>query len=385
MKFFVLKFINLIINIISKIIPKNKQILLFIGNNNSFNSNSKYLFNYLSRYSNFVCYWVSYTRNLDQRLKNKNIKSLYYYNPFNWIIFLRAYCVFGIGLTKPNFYGALNDNTLAINLWHGFGPRSTNGSHNISKKKILLKIKEWDFFASPNEFIKNKVWIDQFKIDSDKVLKIKLKPNFNRNFFNINFYEKIKSLKKHNKLILYAPTWRKTYKKSFPLIDLLTRDKKKLNNFFSKNNLKLVISSHVNYEKNFEKEIFNNLDFVIKIPSSEIIDVNEIINICDCVITDYSSIATDSLLIEKPVYYFLNDYNFYKNKIGLLEDFKKILPGLEIKNINDFYKFFSKNYKINTKLKKVLKTNIKNYLNKYNGDKKNDIQNLINLLKKKIN
>jgi CDP-glycerol glycerophosphotransferase len=382
MKFFLLKFLKIILRVISNNIPKNKKILLFIGNNKSFNSNTKYLFNYLSKYSEFICYWISFTKNLDRNLKKKNIKSLYYYHPKSWLIFLRSYCVFGVGLTKPDFNGALNNKTLSINLWHGFGPRSTNGAHNYPKKKILNKINEWDFFASPNKFVNDNVWIKQFKINPKKVIKINLNPNLNKNLFNINFYKKIKVLKKNNRLILYAPTWRQSYKKSFPLMDLLLKDINLLNNFFKKNQLKLIISSHINYEKNFNKKIYKNLDFIIKIPSNELSDINEIINICDYVITDYSSIATDAIRIKKPVYYFLNDYNFYRNEIGLLEDFKKVLPGLEIKSGKDFYKFFSKNYKINQNIQKKIKRNIKTYLNKYSAIKKNNVQNLINLLKR---
>ena len=41
---------------------------------------------------------------------------------------------------------------------------------------------------------------------------------------------------------------------------------------------------------------------------------------CDMIITDYSSIAVESTLLEKPLYFFLYDYDDYNSKNGLIMD-----------------------------------------------------------------
>ena len=381
---FFLQILSFFLKILSKNFTKKNNILLFIGNDKSYNSNSRYLFEYLSNKKKLKCYWVSFTRKADDHIKNKKLKTLYYYNPFNWLIIIRARFVFGIGLSRPILHGMLAHNCICINLWHGFGPRSTNGAHNYPKKKILYKIKEWDYFASPTKFIKKKVWKNQFNIDEKKIINFKITPSSKWYSTDINFYKKIKNLKKKYKLLMYAPTWRQSYKRNFPLFEYLFKDIDYLDNYLSKNRIKLIISSHKKYESFFQNDTFRNVKNIIKVPVDERIDINYVVKNIDYLITDYSSIATDALILKKPVYYFLNDYDYYRKNIGFLEDFKRHLPGIEMKNTNDFYKYFSiKNKSLNKNSKKI-QMNIKNYLAKYSGNNKRELKDLLKILYDRI-
>ena len=54
----------------------------------------------------------------------------------------------------------------------------------------------------------------------------------------------------------------------------------------------------------------------------------------DLLISDYSSIITDFLLLKRPIIFHIPDYEYYNN-YGLNVDFKSFLPGKEILNLID--------------------------------------------------
>ena len=62
----------------------------------------------------------------------------------------------------------------------------------------------------------------------------------------------------------------------------------------------------------------------------------ELIGISDGLLSDYSSVAVDYLLLDRPLGYVLADYNIYKEKRGFVfEDPLEYMPGEKIYNVCD--------------------------------------------------
>ena len=79
--------------------------------------------------------------------------------------------------------------------------------------------------------------------------------------------------------------------------------------------------------------------------TSDILDANDIplykfVALSDGLISDYSSIAIDYLLVDKPIAFTLDDYDLYKESRGFVfENPLDYMPGHHIYNFNDLRVF----------------------------------------------
>ena len=123
------------------------------------------------------------------------------------------------------------------------------------------------------------------------------------------------------KVILYAPTWRdssdggENYSIAPPMDIALWRKK------LSKDYVLLFRAHHLTTKSmNLEYD-----DFVINGSLEQ--NVNTVLVASDILITDYSSIAYDYSILERPIVDFAYDYEEYKNTRGLNEELEVMFPG----------------------------------------------------------
>lgn len=137
-------------------------------------------------------------------------------------------------------------------------------------------------------------------------------------------------LENDKKVVLYAPTWRGTLGSPEMETEQLIEEIR----FLSKLNCRLLFRGHYFVES----AIYESALGSCVVP--EDINSNELLSIVDILITDYSSIAFDFMATGRPILYYLNDYEKYKNERGLYFDVGS-LPGLaaydieSLKNILD--------------------------------------------------
>ena len=149
-----------------------------------------------------------------------------------------------------------------------------------------------------------------------------------------------------NKVILYAPThrdagrWKDNVHRSafFPFIDFEIR---KLQVFLEKNNAIMLLRTHdsenkfkIKNQSQTESIVDNNRIFYFSHPV--LLDVNEILPAVDLLITDYSTIAIDFLLCNKPIIYV--PYDLEKYHRGIILDFNRWTPGKKVLGFIDFIK-----------------------------------------------
>ncbi|QZA89095.1 CDP-glycerol glycerophosphotransferase family protein [Salinarchaeum sp. IM2453] len=65
-------------------------------------------------------------------------------------------------------------------------------------------------------------------------------------------------------------------------------------------------------------------------------DVNELLAITDILVTDYSSIYKDFMLVDRPMIFIPYDYDEYKTEKGLLYDYFDTIPGPAVDSQKDF-------------------------------------------------
>lgn len=62
----------------------------------------------------------------------------------------------------------------------------------------------------------------------------------------------------------------------------------------------------------------------------------------DFLITDYSSIYIDYLLLDRPIGFIPYDYDEYNNDRGFLFEYSGVTPGMRISTYKDLINFFSR-------------------------------------------
>lgn len=149
---------------------------------------------------------------------------------------------------------------------------------------------------------------------------------------------------KNKKYILYAPTWRHYEEvKLFPFIN----DNESFilfNKRLEELDIIILLRLHPRFEFNVKKYITNN---IINFNSNLCEDISEALSQTDALITDYSSIYCDYLLLNKPVAVIPYDLTRYEKEIGFSHDYYDIFPDTIISTEDDFI-LFCENIKNNT-------------------------------------
>lgn len=141
-------------------------------------------------------------------------------------------------------------------------------------------------------------------------------------------------VKDDQKVLLYAPTWRGGLNKRYFDFERLENDILEL----QKSNFKILVSVHHEIEHLFDNEQLKDVLF----PSY--MEINELLPIVDVLITDYSSVMFDFMVLERPIICYVYDYEYYKQERGLyfnvdeithhvcktIEDVKEVLNSKDL-------------------------------------------------------
>jgi CDP-glycerol glycerophosphotransferase (TagB/SpsB family) len=146
----------------------------------------------------------------------------------------------------------------------------------------------------------------------------------------------------HKKIILFVPTFRMGYSKTQGSKNLSNIfgfeefDAKTFNDFLSNNNILFVYKLHPN-EEAFYSEYTDLIspDFSFRLNDQILtengLDFYEIVNCADILITDYSGIFIDYLLLDRPIIFAPIDLeNYTKTRNFLYSPFNEWTPGKKV-------------------------------------------------------
>ena len=133
--------------------------------------------------------------------------------------------------------------------------------------------------------------------------------------------------------VLYAPTWRQYAKvELFPFADY---DIQNLQSFLAENKIKIYIRFHPAYEEDIPKDLLD-LDNVSLFSAKQYPEVMDYLNLFDVLITDYSSIYFDYMLLERPLIFLPYDLEEYEKNVGFTMDYNQYTPGDKPDTFEDF-------------------------------------------------
>lgn len=334
----IIKAIMLFIDIITFLYPiKNNRITFlsrgFSGSNTFAFKKSKYYDSLVEKYDVF---FVNESKGNSKNLLDKVKK---YYN-LSKLINTSKIIVSTHGGRKRK------KNTINIDLWHGVPLKTMRLMDKNEKNKSFLK--NTDYLASNNDF--NSTILNAcFGLSTENYIQI----GNPRNDLLINS-DGLKNLStlfgngfENKKKIFVFPTYRSRKKADdgeYNYENFFGFDRfeyKSFNEFLKSQNIVVFIKLHPNDEEKVLNKIEKNSVENIKVITGKIlkdnnIDLYEILNSCDLLITDYSSIYFDFLILDRPIIFNPVDLNTYRKKRGfLLEPYDFWTPGPKVYNQED--------------------------------------------------
>lgn len=135
----------------------------------------------------------------------------------------------------------------------------------------------------------------------------------------------ILGLKGDRKLLLYAPTYRDAHQDASDL-QFKEEDEIKLGEILEKHNAILGIRDHP-FSNATSFPYLRQCKLAVPVPIKIISNTNFLLTFVDILITDYSSIWVDFLLLRRPIIGFCPDLDSYLRQRGFIYDFKNIFPG----------------------------------------------------------
>ena len=194
--------------------------------------------------------------------------------------------------------------------------------------------------------------VSQYTVEEDQVLALGL-PRNDLLFENTGSVSRLVSnIGDYSKVILWAPTFRRHHGKervdcnlSYPLglpILCSEADAAELNRVLAEEKMLLIIKPHPSSDLSVIKEQkLSNVIFLYN-PDLEAANVqlNELLAQTDAMITDYSSIYYDYLLVDRPLALTLDDYDAYGTQKGFAFDEPlDVLKGQYVYNLSDLCDF----------------------------------------------
>lgn len=342
----------------SFLIPRSEKRMAFGSYRGGFTDNSKYLFIYIATHCAEidVC-WLSTNRNTIQLLRSLGLPAYWVLSPIGAWKALRAKYWFVSAYTSDIMY-CLSGNAIVINLWHGvglkyceFNIRSGPLADRYVKQTFKERFYHPESFRRPEYVVsstafQSTMFASAFRVPLEKCLNIGYPRNqiltwpkdqiraFMQKYEPQDTLRLIERMEQYSKVYIYMPTWRDSQ------LEVFTQqfDLDALNNEMIAQNALMLLKPHPNTRTN-DISGYSNIVLV-----NRTTDVYGVLPFTDVLITDYSSILYDYLLIpNKEVILFLYDYNEYVRDRDFYYPFDENVVGKKVYSFAEMLKSIETN------------------------------------------
>ncbi len=345
------KILNIAVNILYSILKQNNNKIVFTSFPD-FSGNSFTMFIYiLNNHDIYENIWlVSRTEKEVFRKIVKNYSTNYNYKVYtkNSIIGFYHFLTSRFVFHTHGVYNKLGiiKNHKIVNLWHGMPIKKIGLLESIHSGNIIYS----NFHLSTSATYQ-KIISKAFGVTQNKVLNLGQPSNdlLLSNKFNIH---KIFNNNNNYKSILWMPTYRKSVlgdirvdgEKNSVLDFFNESSLNEFNTFFKEVDAICYIKLHPMDYMNVDD--FNKYSNIIFLDNHKLnkkgINLYSILNSVDILLTDFSSIYIDFLLLDKPIGFVFSDFIEYNNSRGFIfENPKDFMPGKIISSKNQLVTFLT--------------------------------------------
>ena len=322
---------SLFFNLLKYLLKTDNKLILFSSySGRKYDDSPKYIYEKMLndiRFSKMRFVWAFIDKNEFSYVKSEkvNINSFKY-----WILALKARCwITNVGIERGlNVKGR---NVFYLNTWHGTPIKKIGNDISYINNNFSTNVKQWqlDILLSQSSY-EAEIYSRVFGIPATKIKLIGYPRNdvlLYNECFNISKIKELLGVDFRKKVILYAPTFRESMMDengNFLSCPPIHFDKWE-QCLSSKYVVLFRAHSAVNNILNIQ---FNR--FLIDVSTYD--SLNDLMQISDILISDYSSIYFDYSIMDKPMICFAYDFDLYKAERGLYFDIRKELSDDIIEN-----------------------------------------------------
>lgn len=336
-------FLRNFIAVASLMAPRRKGSVCFAMKPGLYNGSSKYLFEFLflNEQDSLSVFWLSDrvlhegSCSIDDKFKDNFIQR---YSLLGFWFFLRSECiVLSYGFSDVGvLYSKAARKKKVLQLWHGVGIKCMGAldrkfDEGQIKRYFNDETRYYDFIVTSSDV--DRYYTSSYTgVDVRKVLAVGLPRN---DFLSLKSSEGAEGVFK----ILYAPTFRDVNVDVESMFFPFSCSYQEVELWAEENKVRFLLRPHPNdlasmrvvehlVSKN--ENVFENAS-----PGAEP-DAVVLINKCDAIITDYSSIYVDGLLRDLPCVFVDFDRQDYLNHRGLAYEYELVTPGPKVQDWTGF-------------------------------------------------
>lgn len=327
---------------LSFLVPRDKNIWLFGSTfGRRFADNPRYLFLYASQHKDEIMVsengrkgkktlrpiWISHNKEVVHFLAEHGYEAYYYHSLKGvWYCLRGRIYIFDNYSKDISFW--LSGGAVKFNLWHGSGNKKTNYDNKFDKVRHPRNL--WERFKyfprrlsdeKPNHYtlatspMMAEIFTSAFHTTYDHIVQDGYPRNdmmFDAGYQNLmtkqerdTVTQMLKIKEQGYRILIYMPTFRKSETLFFKAVNL-----ELFNQFLVDNKLYFFTKLH---PKSGLKEQFSNIKYSNIINIDAEVDPYTFIRQCDLLVTDYSSIYSDYLMLNRPSVLFPYDFEEYTN------------------------------------------------------------------------
>jgi CDP-glycerol glycerophosphotransferase len=329
-------------------LPIDKNLIIF-ASEKDYCDNSWALYQYIKNNCSKKYYFVWAT--LEDKKYNDDIRTKFVLHQYHftfksaWYIARAKYVCYTHGLGADI---KKREGQTILNLWHGIPFKGLKGGFKPSS--IESPLFDYAVYLGPE----NKRTLAQFLSCDEKFMVLLGSPRndlmLNNKGYGYNNPFVPNDFK--GKVIIWMPTFRKSINPALsedcetstglPLLNTV-EDINDLNAFLQSQNVSIIVKiHHLQAEEPTFKLHFSNIIFVTDDDiASKGLQLYQMLGLTDALLSDYSSIAIDYLLMDRPMGFILYDLKEYEASRGkfLYKDIRDVLAGDYIYNIEDLHHF----------------------------------------------
>ncbi len=308
--------------------------------------NTRYLYEYLSEYTDYDVYWVTDSIEIQQYLDSISFKYISKRNILKLIyITLRAKVIVDSGSYYFNPFKLVTKKVIKISTMHGSGPKAVASVYDNLKDnlELIYALNSFDFVNFPSEHSLKKSGRTIYHILPSKLVNLGY-PRCDQFFDKEHVKERYNKKEVANylldgcfvqggKIVVYTPTYR-PYVYNFLLEKMEGINLQKFNDFLEEKNIYFFYTLHT---IDSPKSLPSDLSRIKGINHKRypFFDINQFMLEADILLNDYSTTSTDFCILERPQIFFMPDYKYYDNCKGFCDDYLPIIPGIEIHNYHE--------------------------------------------------
>lgn len=337
------------IDIIKYCLPIDKSLVIF-RSKPDYSDNARALAEYMVENGYTKKYKVYYDVENKNKFLNKNSEITFFSSRAKYGRFKLSsiYRLFTAGYLMSTHEMIIikkesRDGQLLVRLWHGCSFKDRASNDGIVQRSFDFALVSGPLFVD----IKAYFW----NVDKEYIHPLGF-PRYDWLLKESDRAQNLKNTLCKNKesLVIWMPTFRNEVKGRYGSIEglspfpLMPDDNswKELDAQCKKINVRIVIKTHV-LQKEY-KIPWNSFSNIMRITEDELsaqgIKLYEFLAVTDALVSDYSSVAIDYLIVNKPIAFALDDYKLYKDKRGFVfRNPLDYMPGHHLYNLYDMYDF----------------------------------------------